>query len=69
MGAYQSTPDLATIIADLQRRLSALERTQRVPQYTTAGRPDATDVKGAIIFDSDLSKHFGSDGALWQPLY
>lgn len=40
-----------------------------IEQYTTTGRPDATQNEGMIIYNSTTSKHQGSDGATWNDLY
>lgn len=59
----------AEFLADLERRLTALEKLAHVHKggYTTAGRPSAVTLgDGAQIYDTTLNKPVWSDGTVWR---
>jgi hypothetical protein len=69
MSDYRRDLDVADAFADLERRLTALEVALGVKRYTTAARPAASALPGAIILNTTTAKHEGSNGAAWNALY
>lgn len=62
-------PDIAAHLRVISDRLAIAERAAIVRFYTTATRPAAAALKGAIIFNTTTLKHEGSNGTTWNALY
>jgi len=73
MSRYEELPSspqgLQRWAADIDRRLSALERRLVIRHYASADRPDPTTSEGMLIYNTTTSKGQGSNGATWNDLY
>ncbi len=65
MSDYERPADLLTQLADLKRRLDAIELAVGVRRYDTTTRPAPAAVKGAIIFNTSTGTHQLSNGSVW----
>lgn len=69
MSRVERTPDEVDVILELLDRVKRLERRRGAPHVTTATRPAAADARGMIVFNTDTSRHQGSNGTTWNDLY
>lgn len=68
MPAFNTQQDLIEYIAQLERRITLLERSATRIDKTTA-RASLTADKGRIIFDTTANKLYGGDGTNWNALW
>lgn len=61
--------DLVAQVQELRRQVEALASRTGARSFTTADRPAASSMPGAIIFNLTTLKHEGSNGASWNALY
>lgn len=69
MSDVVSPVGLVAEIQRLQKRVAVLERAVGTQRFTTANRPPAASMPGAIIFNTTTGKHEASDGTAWNALY
>jgi len=71
MATQPTLDNLFSILKDISQRLKTAEILigQGLPQFSNSTRPTASDVEGAIIYNTDTNKHQGSDGTTWNDLY
>jgi hypothetical protein len=70
MSEYSRPMDVAQAFAVLERRIAVLELSGAQPRrFTTATRPAAVTMPGAIIYNTTTAKHQGSNGSAWSDLY
>ncbi len=66
MSDFRSNPDIAEAFKALEQRIANLEAA-RVRRFGT-DRPPASQMPGAIIFNTTTSKHELSNGSTWDTL-
>ena len=68
MPKYETQQDLLDYIADLERRITLLERSAvRIDSTTT--RASMTASAGRIIYDTSASKLYAGNGSVWNALW
>lgn len=68
MSEYSRDFDMAQALAAMERRLAALETAAGIRRFTTATRPAAASMTGAIILNTTTGRHQGSNGTSWLDL-
>lgn len=64
MGGYERSPDLARALAQMDARISALERTQRVTVIT--GQPATTPAEGSMLARADTPRLYLRVAGTWR---